>query len=86
MNYHGQNPKFAAILIVPPDKSMVLCFDQTVISLFESHSHGQQGAIISTSCSGNVGHFVQCLERMAMHDWQTHLQGANLAVLGLKES
>ena len=84
-NYHDQNPKFAAVLIVPPDKSMVLCFDQTVISLFESHSHGQQGAIISTSSSGNVGHFVQYLERMAMRDWQTHLHGANLAILGLKE-
>ena len=39
-NYHDQNPKFAAVLIVPPDMSMALCFDQTVISLFESHSHG----------------------------------------------
>ena len=86
MNYHGENPKFAAVLIVPPEKSMVICFDQTAISLFESHSHGPQGAIISRSCSGNVGHFVQYLERMAMRDWQTHLQGANLAVLGLKES
>lgn len=85
VNYHDQNPTFAAVLIVPPDKSMVICFDQTVRSLFESHSHGQQGAIISASSSGNVAHFVQYLERMVMRDWQTHLHGANLAVLGLKE-
>ena len=81
-NYHDQNPKFAAVLIVPPDTSMVLCFDQTAISLFESHSHEQKGAIISTSSLGNVGHFVQYLE---MQNWQTHLHGANLAALGLKE-
>ena len=81
-NYHDQNPKFAAVLIVPPDKSMVLCFDQTAISHFESHSHEQKGAIISTSSSGNVGHFVEYLE---MQNWQTHLHGANLAALGLKE-
>ena len=82
--YHRHNPKFAAVLIVPPDKSMALCFNQAVMCLFESHSHGLQGAIISTSCSGNIGNFVQYLNRMVMRDWQTHLHGANLAVLGLK--
>ena len=38
--YHNQHPKFAAVLIVPPDKSMLLCFNQRSISLFESHTHG----------------------------------------------
>ena len=52
--------------------------------LFESHKDSVQGAIISTSLTGNISDFVQYLERMAMRDWQTQLQGANLAVLGLK--
>ena len=84
VQYHRRNPKFAAVLIVPPDKSMALCFDHAVMCLFESRSHGLQGAIISTSCSGNVSNFVQYLKGMVMRDWQTHLHGANLAVLGLK--
>ena len=84
VQYHRRNPKFAAVLIVPPDKPMALCFDHAVMCLFESHSRGLQGAIISTSCSGNVSNFVQCPKGMVMWDWQTHLHGAHLAVLGLK--
>ena len=53
------HPSFAAVLIVPPDKSMVLCFNQTSICLFESHTHGLQGGIIVTSSSENVSHYVK---------------------------
>ena len=37
--HHHMHPSFAAVLIVPPDKSVVLCFYQTSICLFESHTH-----------------------------------------------
>ena len=43
--YHRHNPKFAAVLIVPSDKSMALCFNQAVMCLFESHSHGLRGPL-----------------------------------------
>ena len=78
--YHRHNPKFATRIIVPPDKSMALRFNHAAMCLFESHSHGLQGAIISTSCSGNVSNFVQYLKGMVMRDWQTHLHGANLGL------
>lgn len=45
---------FAAVLIVPQDKSMVIFFHQTSICLIESHTHGLQGGINATSSSGNV--------------------------------
>ena len=82
--HHHMHPSFAAVLIVPPDKSMVLCFNQTSICLFESHTHGLQGGIIATSSSGNVSHFVKYLERMVMRDWKNGLHGSNIAVLKLK--
>ena len=83
-SYQQQNQKFAAVLIVPPDKTMVLCFHQTSICLFESHRHGHQGGIIASSSSGNTSNFVRYLETMVVRDWQTQLQGSNIAVLGLK--
>ena len=41
-----QHQRFAAVLIVPPDKSMLLCSENTKICLFESHSHGQGGGLL----------------------------------------
>ena len=43
MQHHHMHPSFAAVLIVPPDKSMDICFNQTSICLFESHTHGPGG-------------------------------------------
>ena len=83
-SYQQQNQKFAVVLIVPPDKTMLLCFHQTCICLFESHRHGHQGGIIASSSSGNTSNFVRYLETMVVRDWQTQLQGSNIAVLGLK--
>ena len=82
--HHHQHPRFAAVLIVPPDKSMVLCFDYTTISLFESHRHGLQGGLIATSSTGNISNFIRYLTRMVMRDWGAQLQGSNMAILGLK--
>lgn len=76
--HHHVHPSFAAVLIVPPEESMVLCFNQTSICLFESHTHGLQGGIIATS------NFVKYLERVAMQDWKNGLHGLNLAILRLK--
>ena len=36
--YQNQHPKFAGVLIVHPDKSMLLCSDQLSTSLFKSHT------------------------------------------------
>ena len=83
ISYQQKNQKFAVVLIVPPDKTMVLCFHQTSICLFESHRHGDRGGIIASSSSGNTSNFVTYLETMVRRDWQTQLQGSNLAVLDL---
>ena len=72
--HRNQHPKFAAVLIVPPDKSILLCFNQRSVSLLESHTHGLRGGIIATSLSGNTRYFVRYLERMVMRDWQTQLK------------
>ena len=82
--HHHEHPRFAAVLIVPPDKSMVLYFDHTTISLFESHRHWLQGGLIATSSSGNINNFIRYLAGMAMCDWGAQLQGSNMAILGLK--
>ncbi|XP_074630355.1 uncharacterized protein LOC141889078 isoform X4 [Acropora palmata] len=82
--HHHQHPRFAAVLIVPPDKSMVLCFDHTTINLFESHRHGLQGGLIATSSFGNINNFIRYLAGMVMHDWGAQLQESNMAILGLK--
>lgn len=84
VEYQNQHTKFAGVLIVPPDKSMLLCFDQQSTSLFESHTHGLQGGIISTSSSRNTRNFVRYLETMVRRDWQTNLRGCNIAIFSLK--
>ena len=39
VEYQNQHTKFAGVLIVPPDKSMLLCFDQLSTSFFrEPHT------------------------------------------------
>ena len=82
--HHHQQPRFAAVLIFPPNKSMLLCFDCSTISLFESHKHGLQGGLFATSSSGNINNFITYLAGMVMHDWGAQLQGSNAAILGLK--
>ena len=84
VQYHQLHPTFAAVLIVPPDKTMLLCFNQEGICLFESHKHGLHGGVVATSASGNISNFVRYLQIMVTRDWQTQLRGANLAILGLK--
>ena len=75
-HYH-QHPRFAAVLIIPPDKSMVLCFDHTTISLYESH---RQGGLTANSSSGNISNFIRYLTEMVMRDWGAELQGSNMPI------
>ena len=49
---------FAAVLIVPPVKLLVLCLNQTRICLFESQAHGLQSSIVVTNSTGNNSNFV----------------------------
>jgi len=83
-SYHCQHPIFAAVLIVPPDKTMVLCVRNAGICLLESHRHGRQGGIIASSSSGNARNFVRYVASMVVRNWETQLQGSIIAVLGLK--
>jgi len=45
-----------AILITPPDKSMLLCFDATnqLVILYESHSHSNNGGLIVVTSYSNI--------------------------------
>ena len=55
MQHHHMHPSFAAVLIVPPDKSVVICFYQTSICLFESHTHVRKCEEESTHFFGVIG-------------------------------
>jgi len=74
-HYHCQHPTLAAVLIMPPDKTMVVGFRNASICLSESHRHGPHGGVIASSSSGNAHNFVQYIERMVVRDWETQLQG-----------
>ena len=71
-----------AVLIIPPDKSMVIFNNSGQLLLVDSHEHGPHGSIIATCPSGCVQDFVNYISRMAREVWNTSLQGANLAILG----
>lgn len=76
--------KQAGVLIVPPDKSLLICLSPGIVSIFDSHGHGSLGGLIASSTTGNLDKFVAFIDRMVMAEWKTSLRGANLAVLGLR--
>lgn len=84
VEYQNQHTKFAEVLIMPPDKSMLSCSHWLSTSLFESHTHGLRGRIISTSSSCNTWNFARYLKTMVRHDWQTNLRGCNMAMFSLE--
>lgn len=84
VEYQNQHTKFAEVLIMPPDKSMLSCSHWLSTSLFESHTHGLRGGIISTSSSCNTWNFARYLKTMVRHDWQTNLRGCNMAMFSLE--
>ena len=56
--------KNAIILIIPPDKSMLLCCNQNQTILFESHKHKDKGAIIAVTEKQNTNQIVNYLENL----------------------
>jgi hypothetical protein len=70
-----------AVLIVPPDKSMVIFNNSGQLLMMDSHEHGPHGSIIATCPSGCVQDFVNYISSMAREVWNTSLQGSNLAIL-----
>ena len=74
--------QICAILIVPPDKSMLLCFDYTQrkLSLFESHKHNIHGGVIAVG-QYDISGFVRYLGHMLARDWHTGIPGTNVSVL-----
>ena len=81
ITHHQENS--AAVLITPPDKSMLLCFNksQQTIALFESHTHGNNGRLIATCKYNNIHNFVSYLNDMCSRYWGSSLAGANIAIL-----
>lgn len=70
-----------AILIIPPDKSMLIFKNSGHLLLMDSHEHGLHGGIIATCPSGCVQDFVGYISNMARQVWNVSLQGSNLAIL-----
>ena len=71
---------FAAVLIVPPVKLLVLCFNQTRICLFERHTHGLQSSIAATNSTGNNSNFITSISWKDGYARQGgSLEGSNVA-------
>ena len=70
--------QICAILIVPPDKSMLLCFDYTQrkLGLFESHKHNIHGDVIAVGQYDDKSGFVRYLGHMLPRDWHTGIPGS----------
>ena len=71
------------ILIVPPDKSILICFDHTqrIMALFETHKHQGNGDLIAVRCYDDIRRFIMYIEHMVARDWQTRIPGTNMTVL-----
>ena len=60
-----------AILITPPDKSMLLCSDATnqLVILYESHSHSNNGGVIAVTSYSYIHNLTFFLSQMCARDW-----------------
>ena len=54
-----ENGIVVAVLIIAPDKSMVISMDQNKIDIMDSHAHGQHGWLIASCLSRQCGTFCQ---------------------------
>ena len=62
--------KLAAVLILPPDKTMLLLIGSSNESaLFESHSHLGRGGIIAAAGPGKLKEMAFYIDYMARRDW-----------------
>ena len=65
--------QICVILIVPPDNSMLLCFDYTQrkLSLFESHKHNIHADVIAVGQYDDISGFAGYFGHMLARDWHT---------------
>ena len=75
-----EDQSMVGVLIIAPDKSMVIYMDNNNLGLMDSHCHGQHGGLIVTSTSGNAKDFVGYLSYMAKQYWNASLAGANFTI------
>ena len=77
--------KNAVIIIIPMDKSMLLCSNNSHLILFESHKHNDKGAIIATTSRDNVIGMTDVLVQVSQNDWNTSIVGANIIPLTIRQ-
>ena len=66
--------KMALVLILPPDKSMVLLINELgQLVLLESHKHMGIGGIVAATGTSKVKEMVFYIEDMAKRDWEGNL-------------
>lgn len=72
-----QPGKICAVMIAPPDKSMLICFSHSEqkLALYDSHRHQDNGGIIAVASCRTVGNFARYLAV------GTTIAGANITVL-----
>lgn len=60
-SFSVQLGKICAVMIAPPDKSMLICFSHSEqkLALYESHRHQNNGGIIAVASYGAVGNFAR---------------------------
>ena len=80
-----QGKRKAFVLIVRPCYSMVICCSDSHISLFDSHSHRDKGALIAFALITNIKDFVNYIEMMIHRDWKTDLKFGNLQEVKIKQ-
>ena len=77
--------KNALIVIVPMDKSMLLCSNDSRLILFESHKHNDKGAVIATTIKDNTKEMTEFIAEMSRSDWNTTIVGTNLIPMKMKQ-
>jgi hypothetical protein len=75
----------AYLVIIPPDNTVLILVHQNVcMSLFDSHSHGHDGALMATSTCPKA--FSSYLQRFAKTDHcKDGILGANIFSIVLKK-
>jgi len=75
--------QICVILVVSPDKSLLLCFDYTQkkLGLIESHKHNIHGGVIAVGQYDDISGFVRYVGHMLACDYHTGIPGTNISVL-----
>ena len=75
------NQKIVGVLIIPPDKSIVIYMENGKLGMMDSHTHGIHGGIIASCSSGSARDFVWYIAQMGHRYWNAGLAGANFTML-----